>query len=272
LDSILGVALIAVTIHLMVAGGWTVPGVAIVFWLCSAMLARCDSSIGTGSRPKPVALALAAGCSLAILAALYFMSLRPVEARKRLMAAAARAQSTGQLGKAKLSLQRAVGVDPWSPDAVLWVADFYRWKIILGAENPLDRQQWNASLLQAKQRAGDDPAIYRMIGAQQLHVYQRHGNAVDLQAAAETFQMAVDWSPSNQWMIAQMAVVAQARGEIQKARMLGNRALDLSLLGGNIERALSRQQVYVARPLGKAADRGPIRRGASELLSEPATH
>jgi hypothetical protein len=179
------------------------------------------------------------------------------------------AQKTGQIGKAQVTLRRAADADPWSPDAVLWLADFHRWRIILQSNSPQLRRQWEASLSEAKRRGGDDPAIYRMIGAQQLHVYQRHGDAADLAAAAETFRRAAEWSPSNQWMMAQMAVVAAAQGSTEEARRLGMRATELSRLGVNIERALWKQLVYVARPLGSAANRGPIRQPADELLREP---
>jgi hypothetical protein len=214
-------------------------------------------------------MALTGGCMFALLATLYLMSIRPVESRKLSMATAEAAQATGQLGKSRISLECAVEADRWSPDAPLWLADFYRWRIILGADRPGDRRQWASNLELAKQRAGDDPAVYRMAGAQQLHLYQRHGNPRDLAAAGETFQAAVDWSPSDQWMIAQLAVVARARGETEKAEKLSDLALQLSQLGGNIERALPRQLIYEARSLGVGADRGPIRRPADQLLAEP---
>ncbi len=279
IDSIVGVALVAILIHLMVAGGWTVPGVAIVIWIGTGMLVRRDNSWaslswtssadnGQTSSAAPIKLALAVGCHLLILAVLYFVSLRPVERQKRLLANASLAQTTGQLGKARISLEAASKADPWSPDAMLWLADFYCWKLILEGDTSQERRQWESCLAAVKRRAGDDPAVYRMVGAQQLHLYQRHGEAKDLGAAAETFEKAVGWSPANQWMMAQMAVVAEARGQRELAEKLGRRAAELAGLGGNIERALSRQQVYVARPLGTLAERGPLRLPADELLSE----
>jgi O-antigen ligase/Tfp pilus assembly protein PilF len=292
LDSIVGVALIAILIHLMVAGGWTVPGVAIIIWIFAAMLTRRDntwashpwvnSTANDSSSAKqsdrdhskdqtsstaPVKLALAICCNFLILAALYLVSLRPVENQKQLLATAAMAQSSGQLGKARLSLEQASRADRWSPDAMLWLADFYCWKLVLEGDTREVRRQWESCLAEVKRRAGDDPAVYRMIGAQQLHAYQRHGEPRDLGAAAETFEKAVQWSPVNQWMMAQMAVVAEALGQRDQAQKLGKRAAELAELGGNIERALSRQQVYVPRPLGRLADRGPLRQPADKLLS-----
>jgi Tfp pilus assembly protein PilF len=204
-----------------------------------------------------------------LVATLATQSLRPVEERNRQMAIAGAAQASGQIGKATAALQRAVQADPWSADAVLWQADFYRWKLILQSDSPQQRRSWETCLDEAKARGGEDPAIYRMIAAQQLHLYQRYGRKSDLAAAAETLDQAVAWSPSNEWMMAQAAVVAEAQGERERAARLAARAVGLSKLGGNIERAISRQQVYLARRLGESARRGPVRAGADQLLPEP---
>lgn len=291
LDAIVGVSLIALLVHLMVAGGWTVPGIAIIIWLFAAMLMRhntegdhatIDSPASqaasrrqddrgdhdsTGSTAQRIRLAFALACSLIMLAGLYFVSLRPVESARRLMGRAAVARSAGQLRQARLSLQQASQADRWSADAVLWLADLDCWQLILQGDTAEVRRKWESSLQEAKQRSGEDPAIYRLIGAQQLHLYQRYGQPRDLEAAAETFHQAVQWSPANQWMMAQMAVVAEAQGQRQQAQRLGQRAAALAELGGNIERALSRQLVYVAHPIGTLATRGPLRLPADERLS-----
>lgn len=271
IDSIIGVAIITVGLHLMVSGGWTVPGVVVGVWIGAAILTRKEpgASAAQAEQGRSLPLAGALAC-LALLATLYLMSIRPVEARKLAMATAAAAQADGRPGTAMRSLQQAVEADPWSPEAALWLADQYRWRLVIGGDRPENRRPWFAWLTEAKRRAGDDPAVYRMVGAQQLHVYQRLGNRADLQAAGETFQAAVDWSPSDQWMLAQMAVIADAMGQTEKGEKLADRALQLSRLGGNIERDLSRQLLYEARQLEDASRNGPRRRPADELLGEPA--
>ncbi len=268
-NAIAGAAVCAIALHLTVAGGWTVPGVAVPVWLCAAMLtsSRMNTSDRAEGRPVRVTWVLAFGGTM--LAMLHTFSLRPVETRTQLMNMAAMAQSAGQISRASKHLEAAAEADPWSPDALLWLADIYRWQLVLQPDSTEPRRRWESLLVEAKRRAGDDPAMYRMIGAQQLHLYQRHGAKRDLESAAETFRVAHHWSPANQWLAAQMAVVAAERGEQARAEQLALRAWELSRLGGNIERALSRQQIYVARPIGRRAEQGPIRRPASELLPEP---
>ncbi|MFK8110631.1 MAG: O-antigen ligase family protein [Rubripirellula sp.] len=278
LDRIVVVTLLSLGLHLMVAGGWTVPGVAILIWIGAGMLLRQrsvaskrpkqDGSESVGSR-KRVAIAVAC-TSVLLVGLLKWTSIDPVDAQSRLMETITMAQASGQLGKARTKLKEAVDADPWSPDAVLWMADFYRWQLLLQGDQPSARESWQQALQEAKQRAGEDPAVYRMIGAQQLHVYQRYGLESDLLAASESFGDAVRWSPANQWMFAQLAVIERERGEEAAATALGDRATTLSTLGGNIERALVRQQLYVAARLGKMVERGPVRRPASELLPPAA--
>ena len=42
LDTLIGIAIAAIGIHLLISGGWTVPGVAIVIWIFAGMLTRYD--------------------------------------------------------------------------------------------------------------------------------------------------------------------------------------------------------------------------------------
>ncbi len=277
---------VAIGIHLSAAGGWTVPGVAISLWLGSGLLTR--PSADTDPHKKAVAApwsprVAVIGVAVVLIGALYGMSLRPVETRKRLMEEALRTRAD----RRGAVLERAVQADPWSPEAALWLADWYRWPLVIGGDTPSARQPWTHWLSVAKQRAGSDPAVYRMVGVQQLHLYQRYGRPEDLQAAAESIGTAVQWSPSNQWLMAQMALIAEAQqaqrdqgvpagpfgsADQASAESLTRRAWELSELGGNIERALSRQQIYLARHLGPQVEKGgPRRAPASELLPKLST-
>jgi hypothetical protein len=280
LDLVLVISLMAVGAHLMMSGGWSIPGVAVPVWLILGILTRlppsdraescrAETALGRSAfqRSALAGTVLLAGGVLWVL--LYVGSLRPVEMRRVGMARAAEALSRGRSQVAMAALNQAAAVDPWSPEASLWLADLFRWRLILEPTTSETRQAWEQALGEAARRAGDDPTVYRMIGAQQLHLFQRHGDVRDLQSAAASFGNALSWSPANQWLFAQMAVIERAQDAPQLAAELADRATILSNLGGNIERALSRQLVYVAQPVGRAAERGPVREPASDLLSEP---
>lgn len=290
LDQILCVAVSSVLIHLLVSGGWTVPGVSVLIWVGAGILTRPGivpaelpgAGLAGPGKPRPRwarpawagAAAwqlgwLAIGTGILLLFIWNRMSLRPVEAQERLMNLAARAQAAGQSAKTRTTLQRAVEADPWSPDASLWLADSYRWELISRADSAAIRKRWETALQAAKQSAGQDPAVYRMIGAQQIHLFQRFGIEADLRAAEESFRDALRWGPANEWMIAQVAAIARATGAAEEADQLTHQAWEYSRLGGNIERAMSRQQIYVPEKVGVAANLGPIRRPADQLLPEP---
>ncbi len=272
LDIVLAIAMASISIHLMISGGWTVPGVAIVIWLGAGMLARLPGSRvllgGSGVSLSGRGIAVVAA-GLGALLLLWAFSLRPVEQQRIWMARAADAQRRGQLGNANQALQEAVEADPWSAEATLWLADHYRWRLVSDPELPEIRHRWEAALEDSRRRAGEDPAVYRMIGAQQIHLFQKLGRQRDLESASKSFEAALGWSPANQWMFAQMAAIDRAQGDAEAAVRHAEIADSLSRQGGNIERALSRQMVYIPRNLGVAADRGPVRVAADSLLGEP---
>lgn len=287
IDLISAVMLAALTVHLLVAGGWTVPGVAIIGWLLAGLLTRdasasdspesdssgadaplSDAHIKTTTlRRSGLQALLIIGCGGILLLALHWMSIRPVDTRSRSLELARYWQSTGQRGRTRSALDDALAADAWSPDAAIWISDFYRWKLVYGDDLPATRKDWESMLAEAKRRAGDDPAVYRMVGVQQLHLYQRHGLQRDLEAANETFSKASQWSPASEWLTAQMAEICRERGEVVRASELAARAEELSNLGGNIERSLDRQQLFLAKKVGPPSEKGPRRAPASELLA-----
>ncbi len=266
-DWIVAISLLALLLHLTVSGGWTIPGVAMVVWLLTASLTRIERVESNSKNLLRMPGLAVTVVGLILLGSLYLVSYRPVQSRETAVAKAFYAQNSGQVGQAKASFAQAIEADPWSPEPTLWLADLHRVELVSSWDRPQTRAQWERLLEQTKERGGESPSLYRMIGAQQLHIYQRYGKRKDLDAATKTFSDAASWSPASQWLAAQMAVIAEAQGDLDQAKIQAQKAENLSKLGSNIERSLDRQQIYVPKPLGQLARRGPIRRPASELLS-----
>lgn len=280
-DMIAGSALFAVLTHLLVAGGWTVPGVAVVVWVLAAMLCPATGSSAVaatssgraptsgGNRQSPSrwpAGAVAIG-GLLLLIALRLVSIGPVQASASAMSQARAAQAHGQFDRTEAELRRALQADPWSTEPAIWLADLLHWKLVISGDTVALRQQWSEAIQELERRAGKNPAVYREVARQQLHVYQRHGRDDDLAAALETLQTAAGWAPAHQKLAAQLAVTADAAGREQVAQRAAERAVHLSGLGNNIERALSRQYILVAQHIGEAARRGPELAPADRLLA-----
>ena len=264
-----GAALIAVFLHLSVSGGWTVPGVAMTVWVLAAVVCgspdRRFSASGTGRRGQR-GIAIAAGTGLLLI--LVFGSIRPNQQRDLSMLRSEIAFESGRVAAARRHLREAVHADPWSADPTLWLADSFRWELAEGPDRPDVREAWESAITETLTRCGEDPTMYRLLGEQRIHVYQRHGRVSDLRAAHELFLTAAGWSPSHQWLAAQAAVTAGAIGNDGEADRLAERAQWLAGLGGNIARALERQLVSRAEPFGRRASGGPVKLPASELLAD----
>jgi hypothetical protein len=260
-------AVVAVLLHLLASGGWTIPGVAIHVWVLVAAV----SSMPEAGRARKAGRR---GWSLAVvtlgillLGALRTVSLVPVQTAQLAISQFEFSQQRGQVRQATAALDRAVAADPWSPTATIWRADWLHWKLVSEGDSTELRRRWQSSLEMSQQRGGENPTLWEFVGRQQLHLYQRFGNESDLADADRAFTNVVQWDPADQQATAQLAAIAGARGDADRAGMLADRAVYLSKLGNNIERALDRQLIYVPESLGSAAAAKPIRAAASELLA-----
>ncbi len=263
IDLFAGVACAVALLHLTVSGGWTVPGVMMPVWIYGGMVTR-PGGLHVGATAKTAKRWMPAAIGVLLLGSLYIVSLRPVQQQNRLLAIAESAQRSGQYGKARVTLEQAVAADPWSVASALWLADHYRYQMLAG--NATARQAWLDAIANVKARAGSDPTVLMQIGVGQLHAYQRFGREDDLQAASSTFDAVASLGPSNQWVIAQLAEIRREQGDDASRQRLADRARTLSKLGGNLERELYLQSIYVVRPIGESATRGPVRRPADILL------
>lgn len=284
IDSIVLSACVGVGIHLMVAGGWTVPGVALLLWVGGGLLTRHSVAVtalrgskGSSAEVSSAGFGATHGKSYAVAVAivgvlvslvLTLKSLGPVESRKRAMAEAAELMQSGRVRRAQAKLLTAAATDPWSPEAMLWLANLDQLQLSSRGESDDLRRSLDSALAEALKRAGEDPAAYRQVASQRIHLYQVHGQATDLQAATEIFEQVALWSPADEWIMAQMSVLEAARGRSAEAAEYAEKAKELSVLGGNIERDLARQLIFLPQKVGVPAQAGPIRRPADQLLNQ----
>jgi hypothetical protein len=272
IDRTAAIALAGLLIHLLVSGGWTVPGVAIHAWVLGGVITRVKGEGPSPRRGTPDRSAPTwppGACLLAVLiliAWLCFGSIRPVRTTREALTAAGVARQGGSVAQIERALDRAVEADPWDAEATIQKADLLHWKLIARPSEPT-RQSWSRAVAEAKRRGGDDPAVYRSLGQQQLHLYQRYGDPRDLDAAAETIAQAAGWSRANEWFSAQLALIRRAQGDADAAGNLARRAKALSIAAGDAQRDLAKQMLVEVAPIGPdAADSihfGP----ASDLLT-----
>jgi O-antigen ligase len=278
IDSIVLSGCVGVGIHLLVAGGWTVPGVALLLWVGGGLLTRYSVAPVARDENSTKELSFACrygrACSVVIafvgsLACvnLFHYSIEPVAARKGAMARAAGLLQDGRVQQARRELLIAASADTWSPEAMLWLANLEQLQLTRRGESADLRRSWDAALVEALERAGEDPAAYRLVASQRLHLYQLYGQAADLEAATEIFEQVARWSPADEWVMAQMSVLETVRERPVEAAQYADKARELAVLGGNIERSLSRQLIFVPQKVGTPAQAGPVRRPADQLLN-----
>ncbi len=272
LDMIAATAFAALMIHLLAAGGWTIPGVAIYIWLISGMLTRVDiaatNQAGASTPTKRnVMVVLATGLLLAC--ALQWVSLSPVTAKDAAMRDAEYSRSLDQFRAADAAMVRAVEADDWAFEPSLFRSDGLHWEVIY-----LDRfseaseltKKWQAELDRALLRASENPSIQRAAGLQYLHVYQRWGQPAHLGHALKLLEKAAVGSPADQWIAAQLAAIAKAKGDQKEHRKWLETAKKLAGLTANPERDLSRQMIYLADHMQRRAESGPVLFKASDLV------
>ena len=265
LDQIYGVGFAVMMVHLLVSGGWTVPGVAFWVWLLLAGLTRLPVGSPTAElsskRSGWVALIGLVGLLL-----LTFLSIRPVTQQTWLMSLADASLRQGNVGKSTRVLKEAVDADPWSTKALMLQSEVLHREIIRQKNRSTARKTYEQCTEAIGERSGPNPTIDRQLATQRLHLYQVFGKTDDLENAQRLLRSAWLGSPANQWVVAQLAEIAIVK-KSQDAAKLAERAEVLSQLGNNLERALHLQLLYIAEPIGDQAALKPVRKPASERLS-----
>ena len=163
------------------------------------------------------------------------------------------------------SLRELVNADTWSPEGCLIRSDILHWQLI-AIDSSAVRIDWTAELDETIRRAGESPAIYRLLGLQRLHLYQRWAKPEDLAAADDLLSQAYQWNTADQWLAAQLSEVASQRGDAARATEMLDRATYIAGLTNNYERNLDTQLILPARHLGPIVNSGPKQEQASALL------
>ncbi len=265
-------AIAGLMLHLVVSGGFTVPGVAVWLWMLAGMMAVGNVPVtgvrefGESQRAQPHRrreIIAEIVCGLSLLVLLRWLSIVPVESSAALIREATVASST----RARRDLvERASVADPWSPTAPLWAADLDHWSVLADPDAALLRKRWRASVADAIRLSGRDPSLIKLVAAGPLHVYQRWGRGEDLQWAFELFDEACQRSPTDAAALAQRAEILETLGDQSAAIADARRASELAELGENLERRLWLQPILVVKALGEAARTGPILETADKLL------
>lgn len=277
-----------ILIHLMLSGGWTVPGVAIPL----SILVGLATSVGdTASQdevsgqthwepnatlwgPRAAVLVVTAVVGFSFYQGTYL----PVLSARQASVLAELAAERGRLDQLESAYRRLRDADPRDPAGLVGLVRAAKQRLLF-QDQPSLREAFEEAEALAIAADPVNPSLRRLLGELRLHLYQRWGKKIDLKAAQEQFARASERSPSDERIAAQLAViwaelakrtdVAEEQSEaVAEAKRWRAEAESLSAAGGHIERQLERVVVLVARPLDKKALVGPQRKPAAELLRE----
>ena len=266
LDNLCFATLVGLLVHLSTAGGWTVPGIAVIVVLLSGMLGR----LAKRDEPKTVEYT-SLFVSFCLLFTFVWMSFIPVTRTRTLMASVPMVSRQNGFRGVSRVLEEAALADRWSASATAWHADAYRWNMVAKSNLlPSDRTKWRELIEQTTQRAGDDSTTYREFGKQQMHLYQRFGEKSELLAAKASFEEAIRLNPNDVWMLCQLAEILRSLDEpsLSQADELVRRADAISKTESLMDRQLAYQLIFVAKYFGRSVIDDPQRKQASELLRD----
>lgn len=239
------IAVAALVIDLLAAGGISFPSVAGSLYLLAALTlpglpAREVSDLT--QKCLPVALGVI-GLVLVI-----GWGIQPTAASRTQMAFSQFALQQGNWREAEGRLHLAVAADPWGKDAPSTLADFYRqaWLQNVGAD-PQSREaildQFEAMLAEAFRRGGNSFPLHFSAGHWYLEIYRHSGQRQHLEQAIAHYRQAAELFPSKAIHHAQLAWTWHLAGNAEQSQAAVKEALRLDALNPHAERALQNLKI-----------------------------
>jgi tetratricopeptide (TPR) repeat protein len=234
----IGIALLALVIHLVGAGGIAMPAITVtcLAWLClgegtddpASERDPASAKPSLPSRWRPLAVV-----SLMVIlnVACFFSATKPVGDRRALEESAMTAVSAdNNFALAESRLRRAIEADRWSPDPRQKLGDllFRRW--LTQPESP---DAWVAGVEAYREAIGRDPrqpGLHRALGRWQAMRFEKTRDVQDAIAAVQALSIAAELYPNSPGIQADLAEAAAAAGHRDRAIEASQRALQLDLI------------------------------------------
>ncbi|HEX3727176.1 MAG TPA: O-antigen ligase family protein [Pirellulales bacterium] len=232
------IALAALAINLLAAGGIAYPGVATSFWVLAALvLNRTDprwepatalpANLPHGIRARLPRAALLVLVCLAALAC-YWFSYGPVVRSHRAMAEAQQAQAAGaQPAMTELFWLEATDEDPFIADPWLAIAQLELARVRQRPADAVARQRFVNATEQLGELRPHSSATFRLIGRWYTELYELTADKEAARSAVTAYQRAVLYYPNLASLRGEYAEALERLGQASNARRQAAMALAL---------------------------------------------
>jgi hypothetical protein len=257
------IALFALVVNLLAAGGMGFAGVVQSLWLFAAaglsQLPCHASRMSSQSNPPSNSQAsverewtgrerwlglVVVLVTLGLTFAMYLQTYRAVTEARMMLRRAPESRNYEQLEGWYL---RAIAADPLDPVPWQQLAELsqLRW---LEVEQERYREQFEQCLEEARRRNQRSAAFADYVGRLHLRAYRSAGSVPDLIRAEEAFRRAVELYPGHNMGYAKLAWIVYLAGKESEARELAVQALELDALNPHWERQLAQRTLVDPGP------------------------
>lgn len=208
-------AITALLINLLAAGGIVFPGVGQAFWILLAISLCSPADTSAKHLPRVANGALCLGCISMLLWGYWTTILPSITCRAQLLMAQVY-QKEGNASGATDALNAAATADPYSPEPKLRLTNLYFRQALKTNTSQADER-----FLQAAQAAlqldAQSQITHRQVGNMHLSLFHDRQDAQWLQRAIEMYQKAVQHYPNSNFLHAQLAWAYHLAGNKQLA-------------------------------------------------------
>lgn len=244
------IAVAALTINLLAAGGISFPSVAGSLLLLAAVASPLQPSVILDDTPRKL-LPLGVGAIGLMVVTLW--GIQPSQARRTQMGLSTLAARRGDWQAMERHAQLATAADTWSKEGPSALASVYFQGWVNNPDASLEVRQplldsFEDALAKTFARAGHSFPLHNTSGEWMLDIYRQSDNPDDLLAAIDHFREATRLFPNRAIHHAQLSWALHLAGLRDESLTHANEALRLDELNPHAERYLNRLKIHDPGP------------------------
>ncbi len=246
----LAIAVAALVINLLAAGGISFPSVAGSLFLLAAVASPSTSLVVVDDMPRKL-LPLGVGAIGLMVVTLW--GIQPSQARRTQMSFSTMAARRGDWRAMEQHAKLATGADTWSKEGPTTLASVYFQGWVNNPDASLEARQplkdgFEDALAQTFQRAGHSFPLHRSAGDWYLDMYRQSDDPDDLLSAVDHYREATRLFPNRAIHHGQLAWALHLAGLNEESRTHAEEALRLDELNPHAERYLNALKIHDPGP------------------------